>query len=110
MHANRNASRGTAKALTFSCYESEEERTAADTAISQKGSGNSSNVAIGKSWAIASTFVDLCKARAEEEGRLISTAFVARDLMQVVDALGEDGLLRYWGMLQPNPAIALSGN
>jgi hypothetical protein len=33
----------------------------------------------------------------------MSTAFVARDFMKIVDALtleGEDGLLRYWGKMQ----------
>lgn len=28
----------------------------------------------------------------------MGTAFVARDMMQIVDALKEDGLLRYWGV------------
>lgn len=27
----------------------------------------------------------------------MTTAFTARDMLQIVDALGEDGLLRYWG-------------
>ncbi|KAH6880366.1 TAP-like protein-domain-containing protein [Thelonectria olida] len=31
-------------------------------------------------------------------GRFISTPFVARDMLRVVDALKEDGLLRYWGL------------
>ena len=30
-------------------------------------------------------------------GSLIGTGFVARDMMQIVEALNEDGLLRYWG-------------
>jgi hypothetical protein len=28
---------------------------------------------------------------------MLGTAFQARDLMQLVDALQEDGMLRYWG-------------
>lgn len=83
--------------MTFSCYESDEERTAARTALSLTGSGNASNAAVGRTWALSSTFVDLCHDRAKEEGGLINTAFAARDLMQIVDALGEDGMLRYWG-------------
>lgn len=31
----------------------------------------------------------------------MSTAFIARDMMQIVDALGEDGLLRYYGSYLP---------
>jgi pimeloyl-ACP methyl ester carboxylesterase len=30
-------------------------------------------------------------------GEFVGTAFVARDVMSVADATGEDGLLRYWG-------------
>jgi pimeloyl-ACP methyl ester carboxylesterase len=30
----------------------------------------------------------------------MSTAFIARDMMQIVDALGEDGLLRYYGQFK----------
>jgi hypothetical protein len=33
----------------------------------------------------------------ESIGSLLGTAFVARDLIQVVDGLEEDGMLRYWG-------------
>jgi hypothetical protein len=36
-------------------------------------------------------------------GSVMSTAFVARDFMKIVDALtleGEDGLLRYWGKME----------
>lgn len=47
------------------------------------------------------------KNRDNERGGLIGTAFVARDLMSVVDALGEDGMLRFWGErwwpVFPNP-------
>lgn len=33
-----------------------------------------------------------------ETGRLIGTAFTARDTMQVVDAVVPDRTLRFWGM------------
>ena len=36
-------------------------------------------------------------APGNKTGELIGTAFVARDFMAVVDALKEDGKLRYWG-------------
>ena len=42
-------------------------------------------------------FTDSCKEIASQNASLIGTAFTARDMMQIVDALGEDGLLRYWG-------------
>lgn len=32
-----------------------------------------------------------------EAGSLVGTAFVARDINAITEALGEDGLIRYWG-------------
>jgi hypothetical protein len=59
--------------------------------------GNASDVATGEQWARASLFTQTCAVSQNETGRYIGTAFVARDHMRVVDALGEDGMLRYWG-------------
>ena len=41
--------------------------------------------------------VAACSTEAKSIGELVGTAFTARDMMQIVDALGGDGLLRYWG-------------
>ncbi|RSM06178.1 hypothetical protein CEP52_005840 [Fusarium oligoseptatum] len=49
-------------------------------------------------WAEISAIADACYATQQDYGRYISTAFVARDMMKIVDALGEDGKLRYWGI------------
>jgi hypothetical protein len=59
--------------------------------------GNSSDVALGRLWTRGVINANLCLRKANETGRLIGTAFVARDLISVVDALDEDGMLRYWG-------------
>lgn len=41
---------------------------------------------------------DTCYGAQNKTGSLIGTAFVARDMMRIVDALGDgDGMLRYWG-------------
>lgn len=102
-NANKHVHRGTASALTFSCYANATERASANAILNQLGSGNSSNAQLGKTWAWASNFADTCSENASDEGSLISTAFVARDMMQIVDALDEDGLLRYWGKRKHNP-------
>ena len=34
----------------------------------------------------------------QDRGELIGTGFVARDMMQIVDALNEDGLLSHCGL------------
>ena len=69
---------------------------------------NSSDVSLGTLWARGTIVSQECfdNANLGEGGSLISTAFVARDLMSVVDALGEDGMLRYWGELF-NPAALI---
>jgi len=59
--------------------------------------GNASDVALGRLWARGTVNANICFDRANSTGRLIGTAFVARDLMSVVDSLEEDGMLRYWG-------------
>lgn len=42
-----------------------------------------------------------CGEKMKEIGGLVGTSFVARDMMQIVDALKEDGKLRYWGEYCP---------
>jgi hypothetical protein len=59
--------------------------------------GNSSDVALGRLWTRGTINAHLCYQKSKATGSLIGTAFVARDLISVVDALGEDGMLRYWG-------------
>jgi hypothetical protein len=38
-----------------------------------------------------------CLNNTQEIGSLLGTAFVVRDMVRIIDALGEDGLLRYYG-------------
>ncbi|KAH7348316.1 TAP-like protein-domain-containing protein, partial [Rhexocercosporidium sp. MPI-PUGE-AT-0058] len=88
--------RGTANTLTFQCYANETEQA---MAVPATGTGltNSSDIAAGASWITMKVMGRKCAKTAGENGTLIGTAFTARDMMQVVDALGEGGLLRYWG-------------
>lgn len=59
---------------------------------------NASDVAMGQLWAQAKMKSDVCKSGpGNATARLVGTPFVARDFIKVVDALGEDGMLRYWG-------------
>ncbi|KKY21638.1 putative tap domain-containing protein [Phaeomoniella chlamydospora] len=39
----------------------------------------------------------LCQNQTLEQGTLLGTAFVARDMMEIIKALNEDGMLRYVG-------------
>ncbi|KAH8599192.1 hypothetical protein B0O99DRAFT_384751 [Bisporella sp. PMI_857] len=58
---------------------------------------NADDQTTARIWAQATIEASACHQRANLTGSLISTAFVARDLISVVDALDEDGMLRYWG-------------
>ncbi|KAL2853376.1 TAP-like protein-domain-containing protein [Aspergillus pseudoustus] len=64
--------------------------------FSQKPS-NSSETSLGELWARGTADAEACSINAGKSGGVLTTAFVARDLMQVVDALEEDSLLRYYG-------------
>ncbi|KAF7547481.1 hypothetical protein G7Z17_g7696 [Cylindrodendrum hubeiense] len=89
--------RGTGDTLPFSCYSSAEKREYAGL-MSPMLSGNFSDTALARIWADSQVFSETCYATQNKTGDLVGTAFVARDLMQIVDALDEDGLLRYWGI------------
>ncbi|KAI8713932.1 hypothetical protein NCS52_01239300 [Fusarium sp. LHS14.1] len=41
---------------------------------------------------------ELGRLKHNKTGQFLGTSFIARDMMQIVDALDEDGMLRYWGM------------
>lgn len=86
--------RGTGNTLPFSCTDNDIE---GDTMLSELILGNSSDVALGRLWTRGTINAELCFQKSKATGSLIGTAFVARDLISVVDALGEDGMLRYWG-------------
>ncbi|OBT66462.1 hypothetical protein VE03_03590 [Pseudogymnoascus sp. 23342-1-I1] len=85
---------GTSNTIPFSCVNSHDEAVALSSELIF---GNSSDVALGRLWARGTVNANICYEKAEKIGGLVGTAFVARDLMSVVDALNEDGKLRYWG-------------
>jgi pimeloyl-ACP methyl ester carboxylesterase len=88
--------RGTGNTLRFACFESEELGM-----LYGMGLPDASDVAPGRLWAEASILAQSCGVTQKENGEFVGMAFAARDMMQIVDALGEDGLLRYWGKLRP---------
>ncbi|KAK3677511.1 hypothetical protein LTR78_002361 [Recurvomyces mirabilis] len=93
--------RGTGFTIPFQCDVSELGSTATPS-NSKRSLGELVNVNItdifsNGGWDYAGQNADLCYAQANKTGSLIGTAFVARDMMHIVDALGEDGLLRYYG-------------
>jgi hypothetical protein len=85
---------GTGNTLPFSCVDNDLE---ADMLLNELILSNSSDVALGRLWARGAINANSCFRKANETGRLIGTAWVARDLISVVDAFEVDGMLRYWG-------------
>ncbi|KAI1632067.1 TAP-like protein-domain-containing protein [Biscogniauxia mediterranea] len=89
--------RGTGNTLRFQCYSDEVENSAAAAGLAGT-LVSSSDTALGKVWAEAKVIADNCYSRQNATGGLVGMAYVARDMMQIVDALDEDGMLRYWGI------------
>ncbi|GAB1216694.1 hypothetical protein ATERTT37_005912 [Aspergillus terreus] len=50
-----------------------------------------------KAWHDGGVLADACYESQKDTGSFVNTAFVARDMLKIVDALNEDGLLRFWG-------------
>lgn len=85
---------GTGNTIPLSCTDNDIELS---NILSELVLGNSSDVALGRIWARGAINAELCFQKSNATGSLIGTAFTARDLISVVDALDEDGMLRYWG-------------
>lgn len=92
--------RGTANTLKFSCFESQEAKLANFTYTRfSELAGPSDKMPLGRLWSSAAMLGEYCYQYpdSKQKGELLSTAFTARDIMQIVDAVEDDGLLRYWG-------------
>ncbi|KAF2757277.1 hypothetical protein EJ05DRAFT_528872 [Pseudovirgaria hyperparasitica] len=82
--------------LLFECYESTVARDS-DALVRRILAGGATDVALGDIWANAAGFAKTCERHQNQTGRFIGSATTARDIMGVVDALDEDGMLRFWG-------------
>jgi hypothetical protein len=88
---------GTGETLPFSCYNTTVERALAGIGV--PSTWTASDAALGYIWAAKQIKGKKCLLHAGDTGELIGTAFVARDIIRVVDALGGDGTVRFWGSL-----------
>lgn len=55
---------------------------------------------------------EACYEANADTGSFLGTAFVARDMLRIVEALNEDGLLHYWGTsssLAPTTPLTVPG-
>ncbi|KAI1099023.1 TAP-like protein-domain-containing protein [Jackrogersella minutella] len=87
--------RGTGNTLRFSCWPND--TTGYFSALGNTLAG-AADTAQGKLWAEGTIIADQCYNQLKGTGDKVGMAFAARDMMSIVDALGEDGKLRYWGI------------
>lgn len=87
---------GTGITLPFACLETDMEKIAMalDYALVPRAHDREG---LGRFWARGHILTEQCARRQNATGELIGTAFTARDMVSVADALGEDGMIRYWG-------------
>ncbi|KAM6510738.1 hypothetical protein FSOLCH5_011183 [Fusarium solani] len=97
--------RGTGRTIPFNCSVEEEEegeKKAARSKLSRRfdvlPQANIWPTFKGETWDELGKRAKQCYKARKETGAFIGTAFSARDIMAAVDALGEDGKLRYWGI------------
>ena len=86
---------GTGYTIPYSCYSDPAERLLASLLIPTQT--NTSDTAIGTFWAGKGALAEACYETNQDVGELVGTAFVARDMTRIAEALDDDGLLRYWG-------------
>lgn len=58
---------------------------------------NTTDLWLTSGWDVAGQMAESVVSDNEETGSLIGTVFVARDMLEMVDALCEDGMLRFYG-------------
>ncbi|ETN45711.1 uncharacterized protein HMPREF1541_09544 [Cyphellophora europaea CBS 101466] len=91
--------RGTGNTIPFNCPLEglDGSAPAAKRDVGTLASGNLTEGFLNGGWEYAGAIADSCFSTANETGELIGTVFAVRDMMNIVDALCEDGLLRYYG-------------
>ncbi|KAF2733355.1 alpha/beta-hydrolase, partial [Polyplosphaeria fusca] len=88
--------RGTGVTLPTVCYTDIAEQITAGALLPPSLGG--SDTALGTAWSVQKIYSQRCAESLRDVGEFVGTAATARDMFQIVDALGEDGLLRYWGL------------
>ncbi|KXJ86105.1 TAP-like protein-domain-containing protein [Microdochium bolleyi] len=91
--------RGTGTTMPFTCFD-DPHQLQLMLARYQLDPPDASDISLGTTWAQAGAWANACadSPAAKSTAELVGTAFVARDMMQIVDALGGDRMLRYWGI------------
>lgn len=90
--------RGTGKTMPFNCNSTHFPGLPSGlTKREEKLISNNLTESLFEQFPLNQEFAKECQDAMEETGSLVGTAFVARDMLEIVKALDEDGLLNYWG-------------
>ncbi|THC94863.1 hypothetical protein EYZ11_005664 [Aspergillus tanneri] len=93
--------RGTGRTIPFVCDLGKDSKTS--KSLSHRGNStilpqdDAWSILQSRAWSDGGWFADACYESQKDTGRFLSTAFVARDMLRIVDSLDEDGKLRFWG-------------
>lgn len=90
--------RGTGKTIPFNCNLTDRSEPIQARDLPEVTIQRDVDEVIEEYWPENLEMAAECSEKMNETGSLIGTAFVARDMLQIVDALDEDGLLHYWGI------------
>ena len=89
-----NLESGTGTTTPFSCtYKPSHSPQSDVTKLYRRSIGN----VLDEKWEMYRRAAEECSETEVENRRFMSTAFTARDMLQIVGGLDEDVLLRYWG-------------
>lgn len=84
--------------IPFSCNVTAEDASTKARRAAEIPQRNMTEYLLSEGWEEATKFAEQCYEDNEETGKFLSSAFVARDMVEIVNALNEDGMLRYWGV------------
>ncbi|RGP81045.1 hypothetical protein FLONG3_834 [Fusarium longipes] len=90
--------RGTGRTIPFACDVNTTVASKSRRSIDALPQADLWEYVKNEAWDSMQQVAEACYETQQENGRFLSTAFTARDMMKMVDALGEDGKLRYWGI------------
>ena len=92
--------RGTGKTIPFQCAPPTgltDDTTNTKRDIEPLVRANATEGFLEYGWDFAGQIADSCAQQSNDTGTLIGTAFTARDVIQIVDALDDGNLLHYYG-------------
>lgn len=91
--------RGTVDVMPYSCFNSTTDRLLSPGYHANLGVTTRDTAELGRNWALGTMEAQACYEYAKDRGtELLGTVYTVRDVMQMVDALGGDQMLRFWGL------------